>query len=292
VQDFNVTSSTNSSLTLSSLLSSRHSTLLPSSHDSSSSGAVLQTTTITGIDGSGNFNGPANAAPTDRTGTGASGQGSGSGNSPSTSTVVGGVFGGLAGIALLLALALLLLRWYKRRGPQTQMQRLTDDDTFDTSATRSLPPPVSQRRSFIPAAAAGLVSRFSAASKESELGSPTQERGFQKISGRKLPSAFSGGITEAEVQRHMHNLSETSFYRDSHGYYGGSGADLAGPSQPSEKERFMPSPARTPVIHHPYSAVSSPPHTPSTRPSHEHGTLGRSLPSLDGSRGSRFTENV
>ena len=133
---------------------------------------------------------------------------------------------------------------------------------------------------------------------------------------------------------------DASFYRDSEGFLGmgtgvAAGAAAAAHERPSdetasvigpedgtddEKEKFMPGPARTPVLHPggPYSPVvvgSTPeeggqPHDQPHDQSHEQppermltptsaivggggaGTLGRSHPSFDGSRGSRFTENV
>jgi len=88
---------------------------------------------------------------------------------------------------------------------------------------------------------------------------------------------------------------------------------------PAEKETLMPSPARTPTIKHakPYASVdlaasntalmttngrehspppssAGPPSTPahSVRRSDSRATMGRSLSIYDGSRGSRFTEDV
>lgn len=61
-----------------------------------------------------------------------------------------------------------------------------------------------------------------------------------------------------------------------------------------------PSPARTPVIHHPNdnpfddtNRTLSPPMSPNPFSDPQlRGALGRSLHSADGSRSSRFTENV
>lgn len=164
-----------------------------------------------------------------------------------------------------------------------------------------------------PAGAAAFLNRFSGASKSTVDTSTTGERSFQRISGRKLPSAFSEGMTSEQFARGEGTLSGSSFYRDDQGFYGGPG--LAGNKElgkevgePSTgamgtKERFMPSPARTPVVHHAGDAppwgmsrngggsTLSPPQSPnpSVPP---RGTLGRSHPSHDGSRGSRFTEDV
>ena len=161
----------------------------------------------------------------------------------------------------------------------------------------------------MPAAAASFFSRFSGSSRGTvDLGGALgQERGFQRISGRKLPSAFSEGMTSDSVPFDRATLSGSSFYRDSQGFYGSPGvaatATAAGRSHHAgvEKEMLMPSPARTPVVHHPEehpplrdpvvpsSAPQSPPQPPQSEP---RGTLGRSHPSHDGSRGSKFTEGV
>jgi hypothetical protein len=250
-------------------------------------------------------------------------------NTPATPVVVGGVVGGIAGFAVLLLVALLFLRWYKRRGTARQALDGGDDELGGAAA-----PPMTQGSSrFPPVAAAGaFLNRLSS----TRTPPPPTERGFQRVSGRKLPSAFSGAAgpdsepTDPFADPMPGAVSQDkSFYRDSQGVYGlGAGAAGAAASQrpphdlpaeevtassaaaiaEGEKERFHPGPARTPVIHPggPYSPTvvrsttgesdseagspprqtSPPPMTPSS------GTLPRSQPSFDASRGSRFTENV
>ncbi|KAL5319727.1 hypothetical protein ACEPPN_012783 [Leptodophora sp. 'Broadleaf-Isolate-01'] len=121
------------------------------------------------------------------------------------------------------------------------------------------------------------------------------ERGFYRVSGRKLPSVlqsggdgYGGGIMESNT------LSGSSFYRDSQGFYGGSG----GPSSPPlglsmTRDSGVPimreGPARTPVTEqgpfaNPPASLTPPPRRPDV--------VGRSHPSLDGSQRSRFTEEV
>ncbi|KEQ96191.1 hypothetical protein AUEXF2481DRAFT_39280 [Aureobasidium subglaciale EXF-2481] len=157
----------------------------------------------------------------------------------------------------------------------------------------------------------------------------TGERGFQRISGRKLPSAFSAGMTSAppmlmpsafDTDR---NMSTSSVYRDST-YYGAGGSPFDDPNnEVGINETIMPGPARQARVHPPYamsptSALSentSPtsPTFPINRsnmltpepgqdaplmtPLHPQGMANRSvtpgtLSSFDGSRGSRFTEEV
>lgn len=116
----------------------------------------------------------------------------------------------------------------------------------------------------------------------------------------------------------MSGMTDASFYQDDNGTYGGPGlnkeygegfgkeigdAPFAGGAG---KLNVRPSPARTPVIHHPNenpfddtNRTLSPPMSPKSpnpfsSPSElsPRAALGRSLHSADGSRSSRFTENV
>jgi len=182
-----------------------------------------------------------------------------------------------------------------------------------------------------------FLNRFSGASRATidtagGLGGGGGERGFQRISGRKLPSAFSEGMTSEQFARGEGTLSGSSFYSDDRGFYGGTGlasqkefgkeiGDSENYGTIGAKERIMPSPARTPVVHHPDDEVStwggnrgggagrgspggppaggllSPPQSPNPNSSLDLArpfkpSLGRSHYSQDGSRSSRFTENV
>ncbi|KAF2249468.1 hypothetical protein BU26DRAFT_318572 [Trematosphaeria pertusa] len=283
--------------------STRTSTSSTSVPSSSFSSAATSTSAYGGGGGGGN---PENTAPPPAATTTAAVTNAGSdGSSPlGTPQVVGTVFGSLAGAALLLALILFLIRRHKRA--QRGATQLTGDDSTDNQ-------PITQsaaRTSFIPPS---FLNRFSGASRSTVGSSGTGERGFQRISGRKLPSAFSEGITSEQIARGEGTMSGSSFYRDDKGLYGGPGIvpkDFGKETEPPSssgavglKETLMPSPARTPIIHHPDDAppfgtsrngggsTLSPPHTPNPD-FPPRGTLGRSHPSHDGSRSSRFTENV
>jgi hypothetical protein len=172
-------------------------------------------------------------------------------------------------------------------------------------APPSQPPPggISQRRSLafaVPAALASLTGYNKRASQKTvgpASSTAGSERGFYRVSGRKLPSVlqtggdgYGGGVVD-------NTLSGSSFYRDSTGLYGGPGSPPPA-SSPVMPERdsgvpvMRPSPARTPVTEHgPFGRATSPPPPPLTPPSRP-DVLGRSHPSQDGSHASRFTEEV
>ena len=154
-----------------------------------------------------------------------------------------------------------------------------------------------ERRSMayaVPAALASLTG-YKRSSQKTETdrtisSTAGSERGFYRVSGRKLPSVlqtggdgYGGGIPDANT------LSGSSFYRDSQGFYGGPGSPSNPPASMSRKREsgipiMRPSPARTPVTEQgPFSEVPPP-----LRPDQ----LGRSHPSQDGSHASKFTEEV
>ncbi|KAI9689698.1 MAG: hypothetical protein M1820_010068 [Bogoriella megaspora] len=306
-----------------------------STTESSASASATQSTVPNGVGGaSANPQGP---SPT----TGTTGAPSGAASNTNdrsmpTPVIVGGAVGGVAGVAVLLLLALLFLRWYKRRG-QTR-QPLAGDDGESAAAAGPMEPMTQSSSRFPPVAAAtALMHRFSTPRTPP---APPQ-RGFEKVAGRKLPSQFSGAAGPDSAPDNPFDdpvptniPADKSFYRDSEGIFGLGGETAAAGaaraaaatgsstardfvSDPStapgsaaaaapEEERFLPGPARTPVIHPggPYSpAVMGPPLDESDSPATLRtstplsmtapvGTLGRSHPSFDGSRGSRFTENV
>lgn len=234
-----------------------------------------------------------------------------------TPQVVGSVVGSLAGAALILAIILILLRRHKRRqGGALQLtdSHHTDNEQQPMRQVQVQAPPRPARASLVPSA---FLNRFSGLSKSTaETSSPT-ERSFQRVSGRKLPSAFSEGMTSDQFAHsgHMSGMTESSFYTDDQGTYGGPGLnkEYGGGFGKETGENpfaggagsmnFRPSPARTPIIHHPNenpfddtNQTLSPPMSPNPFSSpadlSPRAALGRSLHSADGSRSSRFTENV
>ncbi|KAF2450044.1 hypothetical protein P171DRAFT_350673 [Karstenula rhodostoma CBS 690.94] len=306
VSGFNSTTSITS---LSSVSSSLNSTSSTSSSRSSST---------VGGGGAGGFIDPAGTSAAS-TPTVAPITDAGSSRPLETPQVVGTVVGSLAGFALLLWLMLFLVKRHKQKQHGGALQ-LTGDDQTD----RETSPPMAQnaaRTSFVPPS---FLNRFSGASRSTADTSSTGEKSFQRISGRKLPSAFSEGMTSEQFAagRGEGTLSGSSFYHDDKGWYGGAGViskdfgdagfakeigETSNSGAMGTAARVRPSPAQTPVIHHAADDVPfwgtpprnggdtlSPPLTPNPD-FPPRASLGRSHPSRDGStfsRSSRFTENV
>ncbi|KAL8790307.1 MAG: hypothetical protein Q9213_000659 [Squamulea squamosa] len=354
------TTTTSSSSTTSSLSSST------SSLSSSSSSASASSTPLdTGVPGGGGT--PTGTADGDSSTSMAASPGSGGGSTPSTPTLVGGVVGGLAGLALILILILFLLHRRKRLGqrrnispPVPQSASIGPGATSGTMTERS--------SAAVPLASAAFFRRLRPGSGATATTTETtpSERGFQNLGGRKLESvlssrgdgygdvAFGAASTSAApgpsstrgpaspstpvvtaapgaVPGHSspESLSGSSFYRDSQGFYGGPGQDQPGPEPPSNSSSMFvgpasppqspthpmsggtaqpqegvavmrPGPARTPVttsgglspMRGPPARGTPPPHIPGTIQERPRDGIGRSHPSFDGSRGSRFAENI
>ena len=202
--------------------------------------------------------------------------------------------------------------------------------------------------------AAGFLRRMrpNSGATVTTTGTSPSERGFQNFGGRRLESVLrtgGDGYTESSqsrlgqggpTSRDGGNLSASTFYRDSQGFYGGEasaptsmylapgsstyGSPPGSPSYPvpaaaglppegigggrsgGETAIMRPGPARTPVttpagfasfanprrnLQAPRGAPQ-PRSVPSPAPAHPRDGVGRSHPSYDGSRGSRFIEEV
>ena len=297
---------------------------------------------------------------------------SGDSGAPPTRDLVGGIVGGVAGLAMILVLLLLLFRW--RRG-KLGNRRTISPPVPQTIGHGGVPQSgnMTQRSSTAPIAAAGFFRSLRPASSQTATTADTapSERGFQKISGRKLPSVLASGgdgwgdppaagpsagptgtgfglgmaagvakgrspfddPPSGQQPSPSHSLSGSSFYRDSHGFYGGvvpeeqteaSGSPASSssptyfaplgaaagrsnvplgqgsPSRRDEAAQMRPGPARTPVINQPgFGSIrgGAPPRPVRATPppaglQPARDGLGRSHPSQDGSRGSRFREDT
>lgn len=246
-------------------------------------------------------------------------------STPPPGTIAGGVVGGAAGLAVILLLAMIMLRWYKRRR-QLGHHALPPSSTFtpdpDTPSSRG--PGMAERAGIRPLA--NVVPGFFRHHNRSEIEPPPSERSFQKVSGRKLPSAFSEGMSSSDMSGPgpnvplnpgERNLSSLSFYRDSQGFYGGEGDGIDRAASPDDVPplhsagggmTLSPGPGRRPTVHtggpyvmSPSSSVPSTPgiHSPNlatipgSPPDHPGKFNRSSTPStVPDNRSSRFTEEV
>jgi hypothetical protein len=126
-----------------------------------------------------------------------------------------------------LLVLVLVARWWKHHSRHSRYED-NADSTLHLNGTDGTVP--TSRRSFL--AAAGWLNRLSG-THHNRSSSPTlppvteNERGFQKIAGRKLPSQFPTGTEEGPMARDFENvppmpplraahMSDTSsYYRDS-----------------------------------------------------------------------------
>ena len=247
------------------------------------------------------------SAPAAATATSGFGQVSQDSSAPPTSVVVGSVVGSVAGAGLVILVLLVIVKWWKRR--QNGIA-LGDGDAEGTesglggASSRGM----IERRSLalaVPAALAGFAGYKRSSQKPDPTVSPTAdgEKGFYRVSGRKIQSVLqSGGDGYGD-----NDVGGAPFYKESGGLYGGAGAPPS-PGSPSSPQSpasppvgisiqrdvdnpvMRPSPARTPVTQQsPFSSMVPPPlNVPPRRPD----AVGRSRPSQDSSHPSRFTELV
>ena len=296
---------------------------ISSSTPSLSSGALSTSTLLpssswdpasTGIDGlivGGATGVVSDASPSSTAATEGNGTSSPAAATP-TPVIVGSVVSSIAGVAIIVILLIYLWRWKQKKRDMLPL----GSGEYTTSTTRA--PPIEpapgvmvERRSYanaVPAALASLtgMKRFSQRTETGTISSTAgSERGFYKVSGRKIESVLTsggdgyGGATGERAppvnpfdDRANATLSGTSWYSDADG-----GPATTSPltrlemSHPPVRDSGVPvsrpSPARTPVIEHgPFTEF------PLERPPSRPDGVGRSRPSQDGSHTSRFQEVV
>ena len=324
------------------MLSNLQSTVQSTVYSTTTPPADSATTPLPAGVGAAGIGGSVTSSAASTTTSAAGGGGGGGSSEPAPAgTIAGGVVGGAAGLALVLVAAMLFLRWYRRKAGtghhalSASSAAISPD--LDRTPMSGSGPGMAERAGLMPFAAAipGLF-RHQNRSQVSDGGAATGERGFQRVSGRKLPSQFSEGMTGPPprdmtsppptmplVGATHHNMSNTSFYRDSQGFYGGEGQPRAGSPNPfsdltpidtdvSETEKpsatgpiMSPGPQRKPTVHRGGPYVMS----PTTASSDTRGQLSPGSPpwtagttatfsrsetpaSFEGSRGSRFMEEV
>jgi hypothetical protein len=176
----------------------------------------------------------ANSPPSSSTIDGASGGSSSPKVGPPTTTVVAGVVGGVAGLAVVVFLAMLLLRWKRRQG--SGLRLLNDGNRSQSFTAGNRPGPggpsghsVAERLLpfAVPASLAALTGHKRLHTPPSAPSEPSDspERSFYRVSGKKLTSVLeSGGDGYSEPQKRHESVqsmrSTSSYYRDSHGWYG------------------------------------------------------------------------
>lgn len=226
--------------------------------------------------------------------------------SPQEKKIVGGVVGGVAGAAFLLVLLLLALRYKRKKDGGSGLglgqggaasRGLTGgpggsggDGSGGDMAERSAP-------FGLTAALAGLAGKRNAPASIADA--PEGERGFYRVSGRKLPSVLQAGgdgYTDPTDNRQSTMSGTSDYYRGSQAFEPISGGStrlaLGSPMRPVSGVVVMRSgPARTAVTENPFAdPFDDPP--PSPPPVLD--PVGRTLAGQDGSRGSgsRFQEEI
>lgn len=223
-----------------------------------------------------------------------------------TASVIGGVFGGLAGIALIAAVLLFLIKWKRRQANGLQ---LLGDGGNSARRLSFLGPggpggggAGSMTERSIPFAIPSALAALGAPKRGSQTqltGGESNERGFYRVSGRKLTSVLHSGGDGYSEPSSDRAVSGTSFYRDSMAMFnepGGQTLQLGSPMRPESGVVVVRSgPARTPVREQ--NPFADPDDSPERLSPPNLEPFGRSLVSLAGSRGSggsgsRFREEV
>ncbi|KAK5993405.1 hypothetical protein PT974_06835 [Cladobotryum mycophilum] len=236
-------------------------------------------------------------------GGGGADSGSGSGaagdaSQPTAKQVIGGVVGGVAGAAFFALFIMLLLR-YKRRRDNRDILSITQ-----AAASRGLPSSdrggpgtgdgsgtggaMMERYSpaAISAALTGLASKRNVTPTSSADGG---ERGFYRVSGRKLPSVLQVGGDGYTDPRESIISTNSDYYRGSQAFEPADGLTtrlaLGNPMRPVSGVPIIRSgPARTPVTER--NPFSDPPSTP------PHDGQTQLLVPRQSPEGSRFQESI
>lgn len=250
-------------------------------------------------------------------------------NSPPVSpSLLGGVLGGVAGLAFILVAILFLIRRHKREVAAVAR----DDAGYGGPLGSSGGNPMTEGSSITPFALAGSFfarhSRASRVSESSEAPTVLSQTGFYKVSGRKLPPVLGGPRPGYGSTR---SAGGSSSYPDEDGGTVASTSSVAGPSRYPSIASASPAISSAPMSSiappilvsaiHPHMVSSMAPPPPriqeeasesDTESTHKlprppmfprqlsaisvgsvgKDGVGRSLPSHDGSRASRFTEDI
>ncbi|CAI7671456.1 unnamed protein product [Penicillium viridicatum] len=297
-----------------------------SSSSTSSTSSTNYSTSSLDVYGGSESTGSATGAGTAPTTSETQASGQGSTSNPNTPKIVGGVVGSVAGVALII---LLLFYYLRRRGflmGKTARPAMLGDAAAGAGAAAGSREIVERRESNDPLFTASYLApafmkRWRQSTATTRSGSTTDsapsERGFQKISGRKLPPVFThggdgygGGLDgDSPTVSGFPSTSPATGPIGSPSFYAPPPTSQFGSPLDSNFTREVeePTPPTRPnLVHLPVSSsvnvatpitvtpahpVAQPQSAVPFAPPRPDG-LGRSLHSFDGSRSSRFTEVI
>ncbi|VUC36887.1 unnamed protein product [Clonostachys rosea] len=185
--------------------------------------------------------------------------------------IVGGVVGGVAAAAFFLVFILMVIKWKKRRN---DVQELIGEGGIGSRGLPSprgvggsgdAPPPMAQRSSSF--GVAGAFASFAGRKSQPPPPEESGERGFYRVSGRKLPSVLQhGGDGYSDPRRHSTGSGSNEWHRGSQAFEPSSSSplQLGSPMRPVSGVAIMRSgPARTPVTEqNPFADPPSPTNFP------------------------------
>ncbi|KAK3196137.1 hypothetical protein K4F52_001005 [Lecanicillium sp. MT-2017a] len=219
---------------------------------------------------------------------------------PQQKQVIGGVVGGIAGVAFVALLVLLILRHKRKKNAQSPSS--VDQRGFtaigdDSGGAAGSMAERTGAAAAVTAAFAGLAGKRQQRASEPAAPPPPGERGFYRVSGRKLPSVLHAGGDGYTDPRESAMSAQSQNSRESdmlEAFGPGSRPYALGtPMRPVSGVPIMRSgPARTPVTES--NPFADPPPSPPPPPS----PLCESPPRSVGSRGSprasgsRFQESI
>ncbi|KAG8405579.1 hypothetical protein J3458_022225 [Metarhizium acridum] len=286
------TSKSTHSTHLTSSASSSSSSSSPSSSSSSSlsSSSFSSATTTAPGNGYGTITVPG-SLPTTQSETGSS---SGDSLTPQLKQVIGGVVGAVAGVAVIGLLLMLFLRWKKKKGSPTI---LNNQSGGATSRTLGAGTPgdsgsegaMAERAAAPGAVAAALASLTGKRAPQTSHSADSGERGFYRVSGRKLPSVLHNGGDGYSDPRGSATSGSSDYYRGSQAFEptsAGKGQLALGvPMRPVSGVPIIRSgPARIPITQNPFADPPASTNNLSTR------TLGSG--ESPRASGSKFQEKI
>lgn len=224
--------------------------------------------------------------------------------SPQQKQVIGGVLGGVAGAAFFLVLVLVALRWKRRQNNAAQASSQAASESRELPPTSDAPSGAPNGGGGSGGGGSAMVERYSAAaltaaftglapkrSSASVNSSETGERGFYRVSGRKLPSVLQVGGDGYSDPRSSFMSGTSDYYRGSQAFdpFGGPGTrlQLGAPMRPDSGVPIVRSSPARPVV-----AEENPFADPPTSPPGDALAPPLTRPRTGPRRGSKFQEGI